>query len=273
MTSSNIEFAWVNLFDSATVTVAGAAADMPASFLQQVDVGRKCRVVGTSMAILATYATNQSADTFALFGVGDADVAAGAFLSSGTGRLRLSSSDATGAAGDVYDTTALSGLVDPNYQSLIHRASAIKTGWKFARWDLAQSGASYVQAGRGFIGTRTQVAYNFVAGAQCTVVDPSTKKTTDGGQTKIRVRPKYRVYEFNLQWVTEAQATSLVRAIDLANGAHVDLLMIFDPTSSNLGADSCWGLVDSVDPVSIPGVFDSAGGLIRSRAYKIVERL
>lgn len=270
---SNIAILWVNLFDSATVTVAGAASDTPASFLQQEDVGRKCRVVGTTMSILASYAAVQSADTFGVFGLGDSVLAAGAFLATGTARLRLSSADATGVAGDVWDTTVQAGLVDPNYQALIHLSTSVKSGWKYALWTLVQSGATYVQAGRGFIGTRTQVDYNSAWRPQRTMSDPSTKKKTDGGQTKIRVRPRFRVQDFDLEWVTDAQRWALVEAMDLANGAHADVLLIFDPASTNLGRDSIFGLVDVVEPVVTLGISDPAGGYIYGRQYRIEERL
>src|ERR1044072_9205650 len=98
--ASNPAVAWVNLFDRATITIPGVATDTPAARLQQADVATKCRIVGTTMVITATWASDQTADTFGMFGVGDKDVAAGAFLSTGTTRLQLTSSG--GATGDVY---------------------------------------------------------------------------------------------------------------------------------------------------------------------------
>lgn len=273
MTSNNIAFAWVNLFDNATVTTSTAAANLPATNLQQEDVARKWRGTGgTTDSITATWPADQTADTFALMGVGNKDLAITAaerFLATGTVRLQLTTNG--GSLGDVYDSTVTAGVVDPLYGYAIHLLTS-KT-FRSAKWTLAQAGASYIEAGREFVGVRSHFDYNCALGPQRTVVDPSTKKKTDGGQTKIRIRPSYRTQSFNMEWVTQAQAWSVIEAMDLANGAHKDVLMLFDPTSSNLGRDSIWGLVDKIDPVIIPGGFDSASGMLRSRQYLIEERL
>jgi hypothetical protein len=217
---------------------------------------------------MASWTTDQTADTFSIMGLGDKVVSSGAFLLTGTVRLQLTSNG--GSTGDVYDSAATAGLVDPSYGYAVHLLTP--KIFRSAKWTFAQAGASYIEAGRGYVGNRVQVETNCAFGPGRTVVDPSTKKKTDGGLTRVRKRPQFRTQQFSLDWISEAQRWSLVEAMDLANGVHTDVLMLFDPSSSNLGRDSIWGLVDKIDPVVTPGGYDRAGGLLRSRAWMIEER-
>lgn len=266
MTSTTAALAWVNLFDSATVTTQTAATNTPASNLQVAHVQRKWRGTnGASEWILATFSANQSADTFMLNGLGS-DLAIGSM----TGRLRLSSSDATGAVGDIYDTntSGLAPTIDANYGYLIHLIPTVQTGWKYARWDLARTSAAYIEAGRGAITNRTQLTYNFAPGAQRTYVDRSKITESYDGQQYVDRRSKYRTWEVNFEWVDTTQRNSVFEAIDIANGLQTDVLFVSDPTSTNLGRDCLWGLMSQIDPVIL---FDPTAQLV-SHAFKIRER-
>ena len=264
MASTTAALAWVNLFDSSTVTTGTAAANTPASNLQIAHVQRKWRGTnGASEWILATFGSNQSADTFALMGLG-CDLALGSM----TVRIRLSSSDSTGAAGDIYDSTVTSGLVDANYGYAVFLLSQVYTGWKYARFDLARTSATYIEAGRAFMGTRTQLTYNFIPGAQRTYVDRSKITESFDGQQYVDRRSKYRIWSVNFDWVDATQRFSVFEAMDIANGMQTDVLFISDPTSTNLGRDSVWGLMSQIVPViiatNIPNLY--------SRAFNIRER-
>jgi hypothetical protein len=261
-----------NLFDNATITASSAASGLPASNLQQADVARKWRGTGgASETITATWPSDQTADTFALAGVGDkaqAVTAANRFLATGTVRLQLTTNG--GTTGDVYNGSATAGVVDPKYGYAIQLPGSYT--FRSAKWTLAQAAATYIEAGAGIVGVRQTFGYNAALGMGRTFVDPSTKKKTDGGVTKIRLRPQYRTLSFDMQYVTEAEANSIIEEIDFANGARRNILVLTNPESTNLGRDSIWGLIDKIEQVLTPGGYDLTGGLRKSRAYLVEER-
>lgn len=260
MTMANAALAYANLFDLATLAASSAASAMPVANLQAVHVASKWRGTGgTTDSFTATWSANQTADTFAVIGLG------ATFLSTGTVRLQLTSSG--GAAGDVYDSTAQAGVVDPNYGYAIHLLTP--RTFRSATWTFAQAGASYIEAGRAFVGTRTVLTYNYAPGAQRTMEHGTRKAQSEAGQTYVNRRFRRRVEEFSLDWIDEAQRWALHEALDIANGDHTDVLLIKDTADSNLGRATVWGLLDQVSPVTQP--FSDAA--LFSRAYKIVERL
>jgi hypothetical protein len=259
---SNAALAWVNLFDSATITTSSAASTTPATNLQVPHVQRKWRgTAGASETITATFAADQSADTFALFGLGS-DLS----IASQTVRLQLTTNG--GVAGDVYDTTVLSGEVDPLYGYHVHLASSVKSGWRSAKWTLARASATYQEAGRGFISTRTQLTYNFAPGASRGIVDRSKITESYDGQQYVDRRSKYREWDVNFEWVDATQRNSVFEAMDLANGLQTDVLFVSDAASANLGRDSIWGLMKQINPVILPTTLTD----LFSRSFSIRER-
>jgi hypothetical protein len=268
---TNVSVAWVNIAGSAPLAASSAATDMPVTLLQQEDVSRNYRSSAvTSVAIIASYAANQSFDSVALLNTN--------LTAAGIVRIRTFAtlSDANSATGALYDSNpggSTAGQVDPNYKSAIVLASSVQTGWKALRIDLVDLSLTYLEAGFLFIGTRTQFTYNYDYGATRTVVDPSEHKTTRGGQTKIIAKPKFRRWDFNIGTMTETQRWSVAEAIDLANGISSPILFFMDPSSTNLGRDTIFGLLQESSPVASIQGFGSDGNPMYSRPYKIDERL
>jgi hypothetical protein len=256
---ANAALAWINLFDSATLSASSAAAAMPVTNLQNEHVAVKWRGTGgTTDNFTATWSANQTADTFAIMGLGST------FLATGTVRLQLTSSG--GATGDVYDSTVTAGIVDPKYGYAIHLLTP-KT-FRSAKWTFSQAGASYIEAGRGLVSVRTEVTFNYAPGAQRSRVSNSRKTKSRGGQTYVdRSTFNPRVEEMTFGWIDETQRWALHEEIDLNNLDHTDVLLIKDTASTNLGRDSIWGLADP-SPVIQP--FNLA--TLYSKSYRIEER-
>lgn len=271
MTASALALSWANIATVAagcTLTASSEATNMLVTKLQQEDTRRNWRSGAVTTAwILGTYASNQSADTFFLANTN--------LTAAGIARVRLSSADATGAAGDIYDSNsgATAGQVDPNYKSMLVLASSVKSGWKYIRIDLTDTSLSYIESGFLFVGTRSQFAYNYNFGAQFIQFDPSVQKKTKGGQTKMMIRPQFRRWELPLAFVTQAQRWSIVEGVDLLNGIRTPVLFVGDPSSSNLGRDSLFGLIQDSSPVLVIQNFDSTGAVMSSKTYRVEQRL
>ncbi len=263
---SNIAVAWNNLALTATLTAASEAANMLVGKLQQKDTRRNWRSGAvTSTSIFIDFGSAQSIDTLALLNTN--------LLADGTYRLRLSIADPTCVTA-AYDSGTIAGAVDPNYKNLIHLAPAVQAGNRYARLDLSQpTVATYLEAGFLFVGLRTSFAYNYAYGAQITQVDPSIQKPTKGGQTNVMFRNKFRRWELPFDFITKVQRWSLVEQIDLLNGVSLPVLFILDPSSSNLGRDSIFGLITESSPVVAVRGLDSAGGAMSSKSYKVDQRL
>lgn len=244
---------YVNLADDATLTASTAGTLTPASNLQQFDVARTWQgASGGTDYCVADLGSAQSVNAVAVMG-----------LVADTIRVRLSSADASGAAGDLYDSGTVS--VDQTYlQYVVYLANAVNA--RYARVDLVKSGAD-VEAGRLFVGTVTQFSANFSWGWHRGRVDRSIRSQTDGGQTVIRRRDNPRTLDVTFDFLTDAEAVGIVESIDAANATHTDVLLMADPESANLARDTIWGLVTELTPVTNPN-FN-----INSKQYKIEQRL
>lgn len=185
----------------------------------------------------------------------------------------LAAADGTGAAGDLYDVTfdASDAEYDPTLQDgygmLVALLDAPITG-RFVRFDITDTPASYVEAGRLFVGLREAFAYNFAPGAGIRWEDRSRKTESAGGQTLIFADNKFRVAELNFEWVTEAQRWGLVERIDRLNGQSVDVLLCLDTEADDLPAVTIFGLINA--PAA--NLYTNLTGIF-ARAYQVKERL
>lgn len=252
--SNNAYIAYKNLADSAVLLSASSSQLLlPVSNLNTPHIARKWRGSnGSTDYFVFDLGSLSSIDTIAVFGITGTQI-----------RVRVSSADSTGAAGDLYDSGTLS--VDQTYLSSINIITNAVSG-RYVRADITTSG-SYVEAGRCFIGTRTQFSYNYVKGWSRLWNDRSVKTKTRGGQTQVWKDNKYRSIDVTFDFLTQADRDGFVESIDILNGYSVDVLFVTNPASTNLSRDSIWGLMQSMTPVVQPSVATF------TKQYQIEERL
>jgi|SRR5215813_1301902 len=241
-----------NLVDStATVLSASAAvAGSPASNLREEHIARKWRDNNASTFVLADLGSAQLVDTVALLGLSSNIPITGTPF---TFRYRLSSVDATGAAGDVLDTGTISGTqyFDPNY-SVFGYLDTIARSARYVRIDIAQLSvspdisASYIEAGRWVIGDRQAFGTNFQAPWSRGPKRNSADTFGVGGQTFVDRRPGYWTINAQFNFITEAERTALIETIGIAivNSGHKDFLWINDGASLLNARDLVWGYID-----------------------------
>lgn len=252
-----------NLADATATTITASTAltlTPVQQRLQNPHVGRKWRSTGNAEYIIADLGSSQSIDTVALLGVSGSDP---------TTRIRLSTADASGAAGDAHDSGAATGRIDSGYGDLIYLLPAAASG-RYVRIDVSEGGVDYIEVGRLVIGLLTELTLNYALGWSRQWVDRSRKTEGRGGQTFFDEEDSYRVLDVTFDALTEAERTGLVETIDRVNGEHRDILFVADPSSSNLGRDSIWGLLDGIQPVLQPTLTTPAR---YSKSYRIRERL
>lgn len=263
----NIAAAWTNIATSslATVTSTTAATAMPVTNLQQEDTLRLWRGTGGAAVLESIFFDFGSVQTLSNWVVA---LLTTNLVAADTTRLRLSVADPT-CVTNTYDSTAATGRIDPNYKNLIFLPTPASAP-RYGRIDLTRAAGS-PEAGFLFAASYTQFTYNYDFGAQITWQDPSIKKKTVGGQTKISSRQKFRQADITIGWLTDTQRWALVEAIDRDNGIGTPVLFILDPSSTNLARDSVYGLIDTATPVV--NLNQTADGPLYSKAYKIEQRL
>lgn len=252
--------AFKNLSDAGTIIASSALVLTPPAILKDPHVARKWRGRNGETEYIATSMLT-GFDTVLLRGVN--------LTEAGTYRVRVSSVDTSGQAGDLYDTGVVTG-VDPIYATLLVLLPALMTG--IVRIDLTEPGASYIEAGRLFVGPRSQFNINFSYGWSERWIDRSQETESRGGQTYIDSDVTYRCWSMNFEYLSGALRYGVLQDLDRLIGTKADFLMIANPDSDNLGRDSLWGRVKQVSPIVQPQVFiDDQGGF--SKSFEIYERL
>lgn len=256
----NACIAWENLGDDATVTASSYYPLMRPEKVQDPHVARKWRAVtATSEYLTFDLGSSQTIDTVALMGLN--------MTSAGTTRLRLSVSDSSAITGDAYDSGSEVGKVDSTYGYLVYLLASPVSA-RYGRIGLTDATVSYIEAGRLFVGTRIQFGVNIAPGYQRKWIDPSQRVKSIGQQTYIDDRPQYRSVSFELNDLTETEALTNLEALDVLNGLRKDVLFVKDPTATNLGKETVWGLLDNLNPLAQRDVDPRY-----SRQFTIDERL
>lgn len=259
---ANAAIAYLNLADSGTVSASSQQVTLPATNVQTPHVEERWRSSVSSAYLIVDLGSVQSIDTVLLRGI--------TVGSSGTAQVRISATDPQVESALLHDSGALSSgssSFDVAYDALVRLLSTPVSG-RYVRIDLLDSAASYVEAGRLFVGLRTTFDRNFTFGWSIGWADRSVKSKTRGGQTLTWNDNSYRILDVNFDSVSSSQRYGIVESIDRLNGQRTDILFITDPDSTNLPRDSIWGLITDLSPVVQPQLVDIFG-----RQYKIEERL
>lgn len=106
-----------------------------------------------------------------------------------------------------------------------------------------------LQVGRVFLGPSWTHAKSLLYGWGLTPVDPSPIAKSRGGQSYPDALPKFRIGEFSLDYLTEAEIYDNLFAMARANGVVKDVLAIPFETGAYTSEQAIWGLVQPYEPV------------------------
>ncbi|MDP1867009.1 MAG: hypothetical protein Q8L13_11800 [Bradyrhizobium sp.] len=246
-----------NNADNATVGASSQVLVMPASNLLTPHPSERWRSLSNTAWFVLDKGAAVVADTVMIGGL-TCGVNA-------TARLRLSSIDASGAAGDIFDSGDLaSGSIsfDVEYRSFVHQLAA-PAAWRYQRFDINDPDADFVEAGSVVDGLAVTFDYNFAPGGSFQHVDRSRVSTTASGMTLIWDDNNFRRVDLSFGWVTAAQRYGLIERLDRIKGKKRNVLLITDPESENLPRDSIFGRVTDQTAVNFGPVFDIFGKQLR----------
>lgn len=248
----NAAVLWRNLALAATVTASSSLPATPPDTVQDEDVQFRWRSQSASDSLVFDLKSVLSLDTITLVA-----------LTATTIRIRVSATDPTGEAGELYDSEPQA--VSQEYEQAVFLLPATVPGC-YVRVDLSHATLPYVEAGFAVIGVRLQFAYNYEYGAGRGRIDPGRRAITEDYQTQIDRRARLRTAALNFGWVSEADRWAILEAMDHEAGLSETVLLIMDCASADLARDTICGLFDEIAPT-----IDVAHEL-SSRAIAITER-
>lgn len=237
--------AWQNLADAATLSTDSEQASLPASNVQQQHVSRKWQTAAgvKSAYLLLDLGSSQSCALLALLGTN--------FTSAATLRLRGSVTDPTATGSLAYDSGSIAAGVVVGYGSAYKAFAA--TASRYWRIDVADATVDdNLAVGRVFLGPSWEPAVNMQIGWSVRFADQSRKARSSAGQRWVDVRPKPRVLEFELDYLTEAEIYANAFALALAQGITGDVLAIPDIDGDYLPQQAVWGALEDLAPVVEP---------------------
>lgn len=253
-----------NLADAGTVTASAEVDGMPASLLLTSPhvTDDLWRADSATASLTLDLGADVELDTVALLGITGS---AGKTI-----RLRISTEAGGATSGDVTDTGALADGATQfaqAYGSFVHLEAAPVTA-RYVRFDIEDTGAGRVEAGRLVVGLREALDYNFAPGSQFDWVDPSPVARSRGGQSLVWERARYRVAVLTIGWVTDDQRWGLFERLGRDTGRHADVLLCLDPAAANLPQWTIWGLVSEAGLAAWSEIAD-----LHTKTVKIEERL
>jgi len=246
-----------NVALAGSVAASSQVLTMPASKLLTPHPSERWRSLDAAAWFVVDAGASLTGDTVMICGLTCSAAA--------TVRLRLSSVDATGVAGDVFDSGPVTNgdrRFDIDYGSFVVLLDA-PASWRYLRFDISDPGADYVEAGLVFEGLREEIAINFEPGGSVQYVDRSRVSPTSSGLTLVWPDNSFRRVNLSFPWVEETQRYGLFERLDRVCGRRINVLLITEPGASNWPRVSFCGLMTDITPVTFGVISELFGKQLR----------
>jgi hypothetical protein len=223
-------FCRTNLIDTATLSTSSTASGFAVANLADEDIKKIWRASsGASAWILADLLSSVSIGIVAL-------VNTNLGLTTSV-QVRLSTTDATGASGNAYNSGVIPAACDPTYRLFVHVLPSPASG-RYLRID---GTLSTFEAGRWVAGPRFQPTRNLSFGAEDIFQDHSRITNSLSGVRWIDREEIQRGVRGTFNGLNVTEARGEIREINRVLGVNRDFLMLRDASSTNKGRDSLWG--------------------------------
>jgi hypothetical protein len=251
---SNLILGYNNMIDAATLSGGSWEATLPLANLKSRYLSKVARSANDDAASTLINIDLGSAKPVQAFGAIKTNISA----SGATYRLRLGNDNTF--ATSLYD----SGTVSANAQSpdlVLGLASAVTA--RYGRLEIVDTSnaAGYVQIGRLFLGPALAPADNYSKGAELGYQSRTSVQQSLGGVDHFDVRPGRRLFEFALDWLTEAEAFNQALELQRICDIHGEVLLIRDPADTTYNQKRHFlGRMEQLSPIKNPYLTNHQAG-------------
>jgi hypothetical protein len=175
-----------------------------------------------------------------------------------TVRLRLSSADPTGVAGDIYDSGVVLAGADQRYRGSFYQVLDEDLSARFVRVDIVDPAASTIDLGIWLAGPVLRPEINFSPPRPLGYVDYGSAIPSAAGITHVMERRRARNTELRFEWADQDEAFGDLSFFDMQRmcGIVQNVAIISDPLSSYRAAELVVGTVTQLIPIQFPAVMD-----------------
>ena len=257
---ANLVLGYADRVRPGSLTGSSALATLPVANLQTQRLGQPWRGQPgvTSAWLVADFGAAKSIGAVLLAGTNLSPAA--------TWRIRLSSSDASGAAGDVLDSGMVAAGVDVRFRLALLVLATDRAG-RYLRLDLADATLPWLEAGRLAALALWRPRRNFAFGLQRGLNDLSKVARGEAGDVFALRGAVQRTLTLSLQAVFRDELVADVEDLLRSAGLTDDVLVCLDPASGNLGFESIWGTMEQLPAWEQLTHATSKGGV------RVVERV
>lgn len=219
------------------------AAEGAISCLLSPQPSDRARWLGSAATILIDFGGLRAIDCVAIL-----STTLGAWGALGVVRVRLSAADATGVAGEIWDTTAILAETSTDYQgNIILVRTAGPVSGRYLLVEVLDGAAPLVDIGLVAAGALWRMSqapsYGFAEGR--ITLDVRTRNPLTGTEHPVPARLNPRAAAWQNDLLSRAEGTGQLRTIAARNGAVKDVLWIpeIKLSQAELNARSLWGAV------------------------------
>lgn len=234
--ANSFRIARVNYADAAVLSTGSEINSLPIANLKDADIQviwRSASGTSSQLIVLVDLGQTQTIGAVALMNCN--------VFTPATFRVRVSTADATGVAGDAYDQSGIGGIVDPIYPTFVHFIEPTVSG-RYVRID-ASGLTSAPEAGRLAIADVWAPSRHMSYGWEPLWRDHSISSRSLGGNEFVDVRDRQRGFRFRIRGLTQSEAQTHVDALNRERGIGRDILVCRDKDNSDLGQATIWGLL------------------------------
>jgi hypothetical protein len=243
----------------AILSGAATAGGLPLANLQDPQPRKVARWIGTSGHVVADFGAAVPVGLVAISGTN--------LTAAATIRVRLSTADATGAAGDAHDSGVVAAAADPAFNGAAFRYLSADVVARYLRVDLADATRSWIDAGLLLAGPAFRPWRNYSFGYTLGYQDFGLNEKSPVGITFTSERARVRAAALRFEFATSAEAMGPHTELSRLCGVTRNVAVIPDPDGAYRSAQAIVGTLDDVLPVS------HAAFNVWSRTLSIVERI
>jgi hypothetical protein len=244
---------------AATLSGTAPAGGLPLANLQDPQPTKVARWSATTAFVVA--------DLGATFSIGLVALGGTNLSTSATRRVRLSTVDTTGAAGDAHDSGTAAAGADPRYNGTVLHVLSANVSARYVRVDVTDATLSFIDAGLFLAGPAFRPTRNYSFGATFGYQDAGGAEQSPVGKLFVNRRGRKRVATLRFAFASEAEAMVDHMELSRIAGATENVVIVPDPVGTYVAAQSLIGLVEDVTEIR------NEAFNVWSRTITVVERV